>query len=155
MPGLTSEELTTEVRRLREKLEHQAEARHAANEELNAIVMQFSNDIERLTSKTETSEAAIRGLSAHIQPLLALAGDIKAIHLRLIGDPNLQSIGLIQQHLATATELTSLRTLAEKNENAIRWMKRERLIVVSTLGSLGAIVTFVKGTAIVKWLSTP
>lgn len=155
MSGLSSEELAQEVRHLRKRWEDQAEARHKANEEMNSIILQFNNAIEKFDSRIDNSEAAIRGLANSVQPLLSLAADIKAIHLRLIGDPALQSIGLIQQHTAVATELISLRTLAEKNETSIKWMKRERAIVVATLGTLGAVVTFIKGTAIIKWLSTP
>jgi hypothetical protein len=152
--AVNSATLTDSIDEMGRRLDAMAEARHKANESLNGIILKFTEQNEEFHDRISLVESTLnQGINKLATAVQALASDTRDLKFRLIGDSALQSEGLVQQHGLTAKRLTDVETLANKNQDHLKALKRERVIVFSVLGTIGAVVAWIKSVALFKWLS--
>lgn len=121
------------------RLDDMTDTRHKGNEALNSIVLRFTEQTERHETRIQVMETAITRM------VQGLASDLRDIKTRLIGDENLKSDGLVQQHNMVTMRLDGVEKMAKENRNEIAGLKRERIVAVSVLAAGGATLAWVKG----------
>jgi chromosome segregation ATPase len=147
--------LTEEVKKLRENIEKQAVARHQANNELNKTIGTFSMQALRQEDRIDSIEASFHQLKASIEPLVELAKDLRDLKVRLIGDADLKSEGLVQEHIEVTKRLDQVEKTAGENRDSLRYLKWERRVVISVIMGVAAVVTFLKNSNFLQWLTKP
>jgi len=165
---LTTRELADNLRRIREDMAKQGEAmaehlrvRHRANSELQKGFIQIGLTAEQQNDRIGTIErnvievaADIKDLRESMSPFADLAKDLK---FRLLGDPVMQTEGLVEDHkkLKESIEqrLSAIQKSSEDNGKVAEKVKIEQRAIFVALAALGSIITWAQATGFFGFLS--
>ena len=149
---LSTSELAEEVRKIRQRMEEQSLRRHEANNQLQQTIGSFSTQALRQEDRLDSMETLVRKLAETVN---SSAQDLRLIRMRLIGDDELKSNGLVQEVDSHKTKLSAQEKEIETVKEEIRFVRRMVVIVVAVIGTAGAIITFAKSTGFIHWISSP
>lgn len=149
---LSTADLIQEVReyqkRIDERMEQQSKQRHNANNQLNETLGKFSLQALRQEDQIENIQRSMGQIAKTMESMGELLKDFEQIRIRLIGDPEMHSGGLIQ-------EISELKTIVNTNTESIQSLKNSRMIAtwtITVLACLAAIVGWLKNYGVLNFL---
>lgn len=146
--SMSTPDMIEALKQLRQQMADQAHQRHTINNEIMKTIGSHSAHVSRYEDRMVEFEMAVKALTNRMEPLGALVEDVRLIKVRLIGDPSLQSDGVIQDLVSVMADVRDLKEKAKE----VEFFKRAFIWMLSVIGGLGAIITFVKGTDFMHWL---
>ena len=119
-PGMSTEQVMTELKAIRERQEKQMLERHRANNELTKTISQFSLNQLQHQDEIIGMKTSLREINEAVGQVAELADDARQIKNRLIGDNEMQSKGLIRD----VENLQEWRVSVETRLKDVEFVKR-------------------------------
>lgn len=154
MESMTSEVFLQRLEELNKQITSRFDAtdrsRHQANNAQHTILLNLTNRMDKQDQQ----------LASQTESLTELTTSLRRIETRLVGDSGLGSTGLSQDVSESKEKIEVLFGRVEICETAIKSGDKERsqdrrmvLYTIGIIGTLGAVVTWLRATGALKWLT--
>lgn len=146
--GLKTQDLLKELQKVNERLDTQQKVRHEANSALQATMGKFGLESMKAMERVDSLENAVKDVASDVKelrhsmsPFAELAKDLK---FRLLGDPVMQTRGLVQEHEALKATIESrLSAIEDKGDKTFKEQRQYFWSAVITfLGTLGGALAY-------------
>jgi hypothetical protein len=145
------EELTKLEKRLSSTLDQQRQERHMSNNRIHSNLLS-------LTEKTEGQDKILAEIQ---QTMRGQTDSLRRIETRLVGDPALGSTGLSQDFTESKSKISLLESRVGACEKEVKDGARDRaqdrkivVYAIGVIGAIGGLVTWLKATGVLTWLSS-
>lgn len=138
---LSTAELSIQLREINARLEMQSRERHKANSALQTTLIKFGNEAMASSSQVEALQQAVAKAVDSLAPFSEIKDDAKEIKRVLFGDEKKHEKGLVQRF--------------DEVDTVVKKALIEQRAFFTIIGAISIIITFAKGSGILKWLSGP
>ncbi len=138
---VSTADLAKQLSEINTRLDLQQKARHEANSALQKTILKFGQEAVISSDQINNLELMVKRAVDSLAPFGEIKEDAKEIKRVLFGDDKKREKGLVQRF--------------DEVDNVVKKALIEQRAFFIIIGAIAAIITFAKGSGILKWLAGP